>query len=119
MVTTHEQQVNILKHLLFNVLSFDEADTEHPVVKSLRQNDIKTVSDFEALQKTEINQLTYTKTDAATNTSTVELIPVGHKANLCWLRKYIKLIITQYDESHNTFPPLTHWQTLNWDIVEK
>ena len=109
MVTTRDEQVNILKHLLFNVLSFDENDTEHPVVKSLTENDIKTVSDFEGLEETEINQLMYTKTDAATNTSTSELIPVGHKANLRWLRKYIKLIIAQYDESHNIYPPLAHW----------
>ena len=68
MVTTRDEQVNILKHLLFNVLGFDENDTEHPVVKSLTENDIKTVSDFEALEETEINQLMYTKTDAATNT---------------------------------------------------
>ena len=116
MVSTRDEQVNILKHLLFNVLSFDENDTEHPVVKSLTENDIKTVSDFEGLEETEINQLMYTKTDAATNTSTSELIPVGHKANLRWLRKYIKLITAQYDESHNIYPPLAHWQTLNCDL---
>ena len=71
MVTTFEEQVNILKHLLFNVLSFDEADTEHPVVQSLAQNDIKTIADFEALNEPEINQLTYTKINATTNTEEI------------------------------------------------
>ena len=97
MVTTCDEQVNILRHLVFNVLKNDKTETEHSVIKSLAQNDIKTIADFEALDEPEINQLTYTKTDATTNTEVVQLIPVGHKANLRWLRKYIKLIIAQYD----------------------
>ena len=108
MVTTRDEQVFFLRHLLFNVLNIDRTDTEHSVIKSLAQNDIKTIADFEALDEPEINQLTYTKINATTNTEEVHLIPVGHKANLRWLRKYVKLIIAQYHESHNAYPPITH-----------
>ena len=118
MVTTCDEQVNILRHLLFNVLNIDRNDTEHAVIKRLEQNNIKTIADFEALDEPDINQLTYNKINATTTTEECLLIPVGHRANLCWLRKYVKLITSQYHESHNAYPPITHWQTLNWDVFQ-
>ena len=108
MVTTRDEQVNILRHLLFNVLNIDRTDTEHSVIKSLEQNDIKTIADFEVLDEPDINQLTFNKINATTNKEECLLIPVGLRANLRWLRKYVKLITAQYHESHNAYPPITH-----------
>ena len=118
MVTTRDERVNILRHLLFNVLDIDRNDTDHAVIKCFDENNLKTIADFEVLDEADIDQLTYTRLNTTTNTDECRLIPVGHRANLRHLRKYAKLIIAQYHESNNSYPPITHWRTLNWDMFQ-
>ena len=118
MVTTCNDQVNILRHLLYNVLNIDRNDIDHAVLVCFEENDLDTIADFEGLDVADINQLTYNKLNTTTNKDECLLLPVGYRANLRHLRKYVKLIIAQYHESHNAYPPITHWQTLNWDIFQ-
>ena len=97
MPTTHDDQVNILKHLLHGVLNIDKQDTDHAILKCFRENDIKNIEVFEGLEINDIDQLTYTKLDATTNQSNIVFIPVGHRGNLCHLLRYVKLITAQHN----------------------
>ena len=118
MVTTCDDQVNILRHLLYNVLNIDRNSANHAVIVCFDGNDLKTIADFKALDEADIDQLTYNKLNTTTNKDKCLLLPVGYRANLRHLQKYVKLITDQYHESHNTYPPISHWQTLTWDMFQ-
>ena len=46
MVTTRDDQVNILRHLLYNVVGIDRNDTDHPVTVCFEENTLKSIADF-------------------------------------------------------------------------
>ena len=116
MPTTRDDQVKILKHLLCNVLNIDSADTDHAVLKCFKENDITNIDHFEGLSIMDIDGLTYTKINPATNAENTIFIPVGHRGNLRHLLRYVKLVAAQYNESNNAYPPLSHWKTLTWEM---
>ena len=118
MPTTRDDQIKILQHLLYEVLNIDPADTDHAVLKCFKENDITNIDHFEGLTVLDIDGLTYTKIDPNTNQDNTIFIPVGHRGNLRHLQRYVKLITAQYYESHNTYPPLSHWKTLTWEMFQ-
>ena len=108
MPITRDDQTNILRHLLYNVLNIDKKESAFAIIQCFTDNDIKNIDDFEALEIKDVDGLTYTKTDTTTNASNIVFLPVGHRGNLCHLLRYVKLIAAQYNKSNNAYPPLSH-----------
>ena len=116
MVLTRTEKTEILQHLLNTVLDIDP-DAKHPIRISFSDHQIDTIDDFESLEIDDINALTYTK---FANDKTVKVLPLppGSRGNLRHLLKYVRLVIVQYNDSNNMYPPTTHWKSLTWDAFQ-
>ena len=116
MVTTRQESIDILHHLLTHVIRVPEEDA-HPIRNCLQNMLIQTVDDFDSLEADDIDSLLYIKTLDDKSTKAVPL-PPGFRGGLKHLLRYIKLITYQYQTSNFNYPPLSHWQTLTWDTFQ-
>ena len=116
MVLIRREKIEILEHLLNSVLDID-TDAKHPIRISFRDHLIDTIDDFESLEIDDVSALTYTK---IANDKTVKVLqlPPGSRGNLRHLLKYVRLVIVQYNDSNNMYPPTTHWKSLTWDVFQ-
>ena len=64
MPITRDDQTNILRHLLYNVLNIGRNNVDHAILVCFEENKIKTIADFEGLEVANVDQLTYTKFNA-------------------------------------------------------
>ena len=114
--TTRQETESILNHLIDTVLNIPNEEN-HLLRISLKENGIKDIDDLKVLSPDDITNLTYTYTDDDDPTiSIVKPLPLGHRGNIKYLIKYVKLIVAQYGSDHQgAYPRLAHWQTLTWE----
>ena len=80
MVTTRQEAIDILSHLITVVLGVGDNMT-HPIRICFIDNEVESIDDFDSLEIDIIDALSYTKT-FDDNTTKALALPLGHRGNL-------------------------------------